>query len=43
MSAQTLSELFGAAGEHYWRLAHGIDARHMTVASAYNCETRRED
>jgi DNA polymerase-4 len=23
----TLNELFGASGEHYWRLAHGIDDR----------------
>jgi DNA polymerase-4 len=23
----TLVELFGASGEHYWQLAHGIDAR----------------
>lgn len=23
----TLSKLFGASGEHYWRLAHGIDGR----------------
>ena len=24
---ETLAELFGASGEHYWRLAHGIDER----------------
>jgi DNA polymerase-4 len=29
VSAETLSELFGAAGEHYWRLAHGIDDRRV--------------
>jgi len=26
-SAQTLNELFGNSGEHYWRLAHGMDDR----------------
>src|SRR5690606_22232576 len=25
----TSQELFGAAGEHYWRLAHGIDDRRV--------------
>ena len=27
MPIGTLSELFGSSGEHYWRLAHGIDDR----------------
>jgi DNA polymerase-4 len=27
MPIETLNELFGASGEHYWRLAHGIDDR----------------
>ena len=27
LPVETLKELFGAAGEHYWRLAHGIDDR----------------
>lgn len=26
---ETLNYLFGAAGEHYWRLAHGIDDRRV--------------
>lgn len=26
---ETLAELFGSAGEHYWRLAHGIDERRV--------------
>ncbi len=29
LSADTLNELFGASGEHYWRLAHGIDDRRV--------------
>lgn len=29
MSVDTLSELFGSAGEHYWQLAHGIDHRQV--------------
>jgi DNA polymerase-4 len=29
MPAQTLNVLFGASGEHYWRLAHGIDDRRV--------------
>jgi DNA polymerase-4 len=27
VSIRTLNELFGASGEHYWNLAHGIDNR----------------
>ncbi|MBL9094626.1 MAG: DNA polymerase IV [Planctomycetaceae bacterium] len=26
---ETLTELFGSAGEHYWKLAHGIDERRV--------------
>lgn len=26
---ETLNDLFGASGEHYWRLAHGIDDRRV--------------
>ncbi|MBL9080601.1 MAG: DNA polymerase IV [Planctomycetales bacterium] len=26
---ETLAELFGSTGEHYWRLAHGIDERRV--------------
>lgn len=29
MPIETLNELFGASGEHYWRLAHGIDDRRV--------------
>jgi len=29
MPLETLNYLFGAAGEHYWRLAHGIDDRRV--------------
>jgi DNA polymerase-4 len=29
LSVESLQELFGAAGEHYWRLARGIDDRHV--------------
>ncbi len=27
LSSASLTQLFGASGEHYWRLAHGIDDR----------------
>jgi DNA polymerase-4 len=27
LSLDSLAEIFGASGEHYWRLAHGIDER----------------
>lgn len=27
LSQKTLTDLFGASGEHYWRLSHGIDDR----------------
>ena len=27
LSKETLTELFGASGEHYWQLSHGIDNR----------------
>ena len=30
LSVESLDELFGTAGEHYWRLAHGIDDRRVT-------------
>jgi len=26
---ETLYDLFGSSGEHYWRLAHGIDERQV--------------
>lgn len=29
MPLPTLTELFGASGEHYWQLAHGIDDRRV--------------
>jgi len=29
MTLDTLNDLFGASGEHYWRLAHGIDDRRV--------------
>ena len=29
LRVETLKELFGAAGEHYWQLAHGIDDRRV--------------
>jgi DNA polymerase-4 len=29
MPAETLNGLFGAAGEHFWKLAHGIDDRRV--------------
>jgi DNA polymerase-4 len=29
MPIETLSGLFGTSGEHYWRLAHGIDDRRV--------------
>ncbi len=29
MPLPTLNELFGASGEHYWQLAHGIDDRRV--------------
>ena len=29
MSPQTLSDLFGASGEHYFKLAHGLDDRRV--------------
>ena len=29
MPLATLNELFGASGEHYWKLAHGIDDRRV--------------
>lgn len=29
LSVELLTDLFGAAGEHYWRLAHGIDERRV--------------
>lgn len=29
MPRETLDELFGASGEHYWRLAHGLDDRRV--------------
>jgi len=29
MSPDTLTELFGSSGEHYWQLAHGIDERQV--------------
>jgi DNA polymerase-4 len=29
MPLNTLNELFGSAGEHYWQLAHGIDHRQV--------------
>jgi DNA polymerase-4 len=28
-SRERLTELFGSSGDHYWRLAHGIDDRHV--------------
>src|SRR6185436_8601085 len=27
LSLETLNHLFGSSGEHYWRLAHGLDDR----------------
>jgi DNA polymerase IV len=29
LSVETLNDLFGSSGEHYWRLARGIDDRHV--------------
>jgi len=29
MPIKTLNDLFGSSGEHYWRLAHGIDDRRV--------------
>lgn len=29
LTSDSLSDLFGSAGEHYWRLAHGIDERQV--------------
>ena len=29
MPVETLHELFGSSGEHYWQLAHGIDDRQV--------------
>jgi len=31
MPLATLNELFGACGEHYWQLAHGIDNRRVVT------------
>ena len=29
MPLDTLNDLFGSSGEHYWQLAHGIDNRRV--------------